>query len=90
MNEASKQASKLGGRGTREEAISATQVCPGEDRTQAGAGTPSPAGAGSFVGTVAGVRSAQWRLITHCGYDEAERLFGKTATLTPSSLQGHC
>lgn len=28
------------------------------------------------------------RLITHCVYDEAERLFGKTATLIPNSPQG--
>lgn len=32
---------------------------------------------------------AQWRLITHRVYDEAERLFGKTATLIPNSPQGH-
>lgn len=34
------------------------------------------------------VCKAQRRLITHCVYDEAERLFGKTATLIPSSPQG--
>lgn len=28
------------------------------------------------------------RLITHYVYDEAERLFGKTATLIPNSPQG--
>lgn len=35
-----------------------------------------------------------WRrtdcLITHCVYDEAKRLFGKTATLIPNSPQGPC
>ena len=34
------------------------------------------------------VCKAQHRLITHCVYDEAERLCGKTATLIPNSPQG--
>lgn len=35
------------------------------------------------------VWGAQWRLITHCVFDEAEWLFGKTATLIPISPQDH-
>lgn len=34
------------------------------------------------------VCSAHHHLITHCVHDEAERLFGKTATLIPTNPQG--